>query len=75
MNPLLQPLPYHLRLRDFLKGNHREVWDWFSSAEAESDYSDAVQLELLKSTYRLDRAAHEAIYAVVDEVKDKLGLL
>lgn len=74
MSNQLTPLPYHLRLRDFLKGNHREVWDWFSSSETESDYSDAVQLELLKSTYRLDPVDHATIYLVVNEVKEKLQL-
>lgn len=74
MPELLQPLPYHFRLRNFLKMNHREIWDWFSSAEAESDYRDAVQLELLKSTYRLDRGDHEPLYVLVDEVIERLNL-
>lgn len=74
MNVPLHPLPYHVRIRDFLKENHREVWDWYSSTEAQSDYSEAIQLELLKSTYRLDRSDHEDLYQLADEVTAKLNL-
>jgi len=49
-----------------LRSDHADVWKWFSSSEAESDFSDAVQLELLKSTYRMNRLDHEALYVLAD---------
>lgn len=73
MRPL-QPLPYHYRIRDYLKSNHGDVWNWFSSAEAESDFSEAVQLELLKATYRMRAEDHEDLYQLADEVKRRLAI-
>lgn len=70
----LEPLPYHVRMRDFLKSHHRELWDWFASTESQSDYAGAVELELLKTTYRLERAGHEELHGLVDEALDVLGM-
>src|SRR5205814_5452318 len=51
---ILEPLPYHIELRDYLKSEERELWNWFASAQAKADYTENLRLELLKSTYRLD---------------------
>ncbi len=59
---------------DFLKSRHRELWDWFASTEAQSDYAEAVQFELLKTTYRMDRAKHQELYTLVDEALQLLEL-
>ncbi|BDS07075.1 hypothetical protein NT6N_21150 [Oceaniferula spumae] len=59
---------------DFLKSRHRELWDWFASTEAQSDYAEAVQFELLKTTYRMDREKHENLYRLVDEALQLLEL-
>src|SRR6266481_3765599 len=56
---ILQPLPYHLELRDYLKSHERELWNWFASAQAKADYTENLRLELLKSTYRLDADGHD----------------
>jgi predicted SprT family Zn-dependent metalloprotease len=70
----LEPLPYHLELRDYLKSEERELWKWFASAQAKTDYAEQLRLELLKSTYRLDPAAHAELYHCVEEAKVRLGL-
>src|ERR1051326_7807919 len=70
----LDPLPYHLELRDYLKSEERELWNWFSSAQAKADYTQNLRLELLKSTYRLDAEGHPDLYQSVDEVKSRLRL-
>ena len=70
----LKPLPYHTRMCDFLQSKHRELWDWFASTESQADYAEAVQLELLKTTYRMERPNHEALYALVDDALDSLHL-
>ncbi len=70
----LEPLPYHLELREYLKSEERELWNWFSSAQAKADYTQNLRLELLKSTYRLDAEGHPQLYQSVDEVKTRLRL-
>jgi hypothetical protein len=61
-------------MRDLLKSRHPELWEWFASTEAQSDYAEAVELELLKTTYRLDREGHEELYGLVDEALGLLGM-
>lgn len=70
----LRPLPYHLRLRDYLRSEHEELFQWFRSTEAQSDYRESVELQLLKTTYRMEREGHESHYKLVDEVVAALGL-
>ncbi|HSU54238.1 MAG TPA: M48 family metalloprotease [Candidatus Dormibacteraeota bacterium] len=71
---MLEPLPYHLELRDYLKSEERELWNWFASAKAKADYAEHLRMELLKSTYRLDRESHPELYKLVDEAKARLEL-
>jgi hypothetical protein len=71
---ILEPLPYHLELRDYLKSKERELWNWFASAKAKADYTEHLRLELLKSTYRLDAEGHPELYKSLEEAKANLGL-
>jgi hypothetical protein len=70
----LEPLPYHLEAREYLKSREGELWDWFASAQARADYTENLRLELLKSTYRLDSEGHSDLYANLNEAKAKLLL-
>jgi len=70
----LEPLPYHLEAREYLKSRERELWNWFASAQAREDYTKNLRLELLKSTYRLDPEGHSDLYANLNEAKAKLHL-
>ncbi|HWX20732.1 MAG TPA: M48 family metalloprotease [Candidatus Binatia bacterium] len=71
---ILEPLRYHLELRDYLKSEERELWNWFSSAQAKADYTENLRLELLKSTYRLDAEGHPELHQSLNEAKARLGL-
>src|SRR5579871_4592918 len=71
---MLEPLSYHLELRDYLKSRERELWNWFASARAKADYTENLRLELLKSTYRLDAEGHPELYQSLNEAKGKLQL-
>jgi predicted SprT family Zn-dependent metalloprotease len=71
---ILEPLPYHTDLRDYLKSQERELWNWFASAQAKADYTENLRLELLKSTYRLDANCHPELYKNVEEAKARLQL-
>ena len=68
-------LPRYLpALRDFLREHERELWDWFASNRVRTEHADAVRLDLLKRTYRLDRTDHEPLYAAAGRVARQLGL-
>ena len=56
----LDPLPYHIQIRDFLKREEGEIWNWYASNRVRVEDADAVRFELLKSTYRIDRVAAPA---------------
>jgi len=71
---ILDPLPYHVELRDYLKSQERELWNWFSSVQAKADYTEQLRVDLLKNTYRLDAEAHPELFESVNEVKAKLQL-
>lgn len=70
----LDPLPYHVELRDCLKSQERELWNWFASARAQAEYTENLRLELLKSTYRLDADGHPELYLSVEAAKARLQL-
>ncbi len=70
----LEPLPYHVELRDYLKSHEHELWDWFASARAQADYTENLRLALLKSTYRLDAEGHPELYLAVEAAKASLQL-
>ena len=74
LNNKLEPLPYHVELRDYLKSQERELWNWFASAQARAGYTDNLRMELLKSTYRLEAAGHPGLYRGVEEAKTTLQL-
>jgi hypothetical protein len=72
--PPLQPLPYHLAVREHLQENHPDVWQWFTSGEFREQAADTIRLDLLKSTYRLEREPHGDLYALADKALETLGL-
>lgn len=69
-----EPLRYHVELRDYLKSQERDLWDWFASARAQADYTENLRVDLLKSTYRLDAESHPELYQSVEEAKARLQL-
>ncbi len=70
----LEPLPYHVEVKDYLRSQERELWNWFASAQAKADYTENLRMELLKSTYRLDASAHPELGQSVNEAKARLQL-
>src|SRR5438128_6615310 len=70
----VEPLPYHVELRDYLKSDERELWNWFASAQARTDYTENLRMELLKATYRLDADGHPELYQSVEEARIRLQL-
>ena len=70
----LHALPYHEALAEYFQTEEPETWAWFASAQAETEYAEALRLDLLKQTYRLDPAAYPQLFAAVTDAKAKLGL-
>jgi hypothetical protein len=68
----LEPLPYHVELRDYLKSEERELWKWFSSAQTKAEFTEKLRVDLLKATYRLDPEGHPELYQGLNEAKAKL---
>jgi Zn-dependent protease with chaperone function len=68
------PTPYHSRMVEHLRTAEPGLWNWFSSTQKRLGEADAVRLDLLKSTYRLERQAQSKLYDLASEVRDRLGL-
>ncbi len=71
---VLKPLPYQLAIRDYLKSEEPEVWQWFASNTVRDDQAEAVRFDLLKTTYRVDRESQPNLYQVAEEVASQLSL-
>ena len=71
---LPKPLPYQRELLAFVREHERELWDWFASNRVRREHAENVRLDLLKCTYRLDRAGHESLYEIAEQVSRRLGL-
>lgn len=68
------PLPYQRELVQLLKSEEPALWQWFASAQARPEQAEAVRLELLKSTYRLEPASQPPLQAFAEEVLAAYGL-
>jgi Zn-dependent protease with chaperone function len=78
MGPLpqlpLEPLPYHQDLIAHLALREQELWTWCSAERVRAEQGEAVRLELLKATYRLEPEAHPALHEVARAAAAALGL-
>lgn len=70
----LTPLPYQQALAAHLQAHEPEVWQWATSAQAREQHAAAVRAELLRSSYRLDAAAHPELHAHAQLAAQRLGL-
>lgn len=74
IEPKLPLPPYLTSIRDYLRRDERDVWDWFASNRVRAEHDDAVRLDLLKRTYRLDRASDAEIYGAAEEAAAALDV-
>ncbi|MBN2295977.1 MAG: M48 family metalloprotease [Pirellulales bacterium] len=70
----LEPLPYHQKIRDYLKTEEAEVWRWYASHKVRREHAEAVRFDLLKSTYRVDPETQPEIYEAAKSVAQRLSL-
>ncbi len=72
---MLTPLPYHLAIRDLLREMDQNVWSWFGKQRLDPAGLESLKFDLLKSTYRLSRESHPAIYQAADTVAATLQVM
>src|SRR5882724_3210089 len=68
-----EPLPYQWATAAYLKSEEAEVWSWFASTRKRHEQAEAVRLDLLKSTYRVDAADQPKLYGLADDVLGQFG--
>ncbi len=70
----LEPVAFHRALTEALERSEPGLWKWIASDDYWKKHAEAVKLELLRSTYRLSREGHDALYAAADDASRALGL-
>lgn len=70
----LEPHPFQQAVVRMLREDEPEIWEWFASDGQLARHSEAVRMDLLKSTYRIEPGSDEALYADGAGVLETLGL-
>lgn len=74
MTFILDPLPYHREMVALLRADAPALWEWHARTRLSQQRVEEIRLDLLKSTYRLERAAHADLYERIDVAAKQLGL-
>lgn len=69
-----EPPAYLFEVRDLLRKNQREIWEWFCSDKQTQVTRESVKLDLLKSTVRLEPADNKDLYGLAESAATTLGL-
>lgn len=69
-----QPTPYHRRVVAHLQATEAGLWKWFASTQMQFDTADAVRLDLLKSTFRLEPQTQSKLYDLANDARSRLSL-
>lgn len=70
----LAPPAYQREVVALLQRLEPEAWQFAASAPARTEQAESVRTDLLKSTYRLDGAAHTELLARAQSVCERLGV-
>ena len=65
--------PYLRSMSAHLAQEEPGLWRWFASTEKRREHAEAVRLDLLKSTYRLEREAQPDLYRLADELRTAMN--
>jgi Zn-dependent protease with chaperone function len=68
------PMPYHRAIVSHLRDTEPGLWSWYASGRKRLEEAEAVRLDLLKSTYRLEPQAQGKLYALANSVREGIGL-
>jgi Zn-dependent protease with chaperone function len=67
-------MPYHRAIVAHLQAAEPDLWHWFASTRKRLEEADAVRLDLLKSTYRLEHQAQSKLYDLANAIRESIGL-
>ena len=68
------PLPYHSAIVAHLQAAEPGLWRMFASRRTRLQETDAVRLDLLKSTYRVEPLAQPKLYDLANALRERMGL-
>lgn len=71
---MIQPFPFQIKLRDYFK-KQTKTWAWFSENQVKQEQNESYKTDLLKNAYRIEPADDIELYAILEKVKGKLGIL
>jgi hypothetical protein len=74
LNLPLEPLPYHVEIVAHLKRHESDLWQWFSGDRARQQHDESIRLDLLKTTYRIERQSNESLYLLATEAAAAIRL-
>jgi hypothetical protein len=74
VRPTPGPLPYHRAIAAHLKAAEPGLWEWFASSRKRDAEVEAVRLDLLKSTYRLEPQSQPKLYEFANGVREHMQL-
>ena len=74
INPPLDRLPWFVELVDYLKTHEDDLWQWFATEADREKQAAAVRLDLLRTTYRIERDSQPTLYETADAVSTTLGI-
>ena len=72
--PVLEPPDYLRSLVHYFKTEDSDVWQWFADHQTGEAETEAVRLELLKSTYRIEPDDQPELFSSATQAVTKLGL-
>lgn len=71
---ILQPFPFQQKLKDYFKSQSK-TWEWFADERIISSQNEAFKTDILKNSYRIDKADEPQIYELLEKAKNKLGIV
>lgn len=74
MTRILEPLPQHRSLVDWIRNSEPEVWSWHSDAERRTQDAEEVRLSLLRDSYRMDAEGHPELFVEIAAAQAALRL-
>ena len=69
-----EPVPYQWSLCEYLRTEETDLWQWFSSNRVRGEHAENARLDLLKSTYRIERETQSTLYSRAQDLAARLGL-
>jgi len=70
---LSEPLPYHLKIRDYFKAQSG-IWSFFSATRKKEEQLASFKSDLLKNTYQFQPGSDSLLYEKINIIREKLGL-